>query len=294
MATVTPREDFDAEALAADLRKAMKGFGTDEDTIIEILTSVDNAQRQELRAAFKTMYGRDLVKDLKSELGGKLEDAVRAMLRPPAELDAWELRQAMKGAGTDEETIAEILASRTNEEIAAIREAYKEKFDGDDLEEDIMSETGGHLRRIFVSLVQGNRDESEEVDEDKAQADVRLCLACCHVFASPVCEAYRGISDYDLSKAVKKEMSGDLEFAFLAVLECARNPPKFFAKRLHRAIKGAGTDDDALIRIIVSRSEKDLADIAEAYIDEYEKSLVAAVKDDCSGDYEKLLVALLK
>lgn len=33
-----------------------------------------------------------------------------------------------------------------------------------------------------------------------------------------------------LFQAVKKEMSGDFEFALLTILQCAENPGKFFAK----------------------------------------------------------------
>eukprot|EP00730_Choanoeca_flexa_P005842 TRINITY_DN12031_c0_g1_i11.p2 TRINITY_DN12031_c0_g1~~TRINITY_DN12031_c0_g1_i11.p2 ORF type:complete len:140 (+),score=23.22 TRINITY_DN12031_c0_g1_i11:164-583(+) len=69
MATVHPRADFDAEELSKELRKAMKGFGTNEKKIIEVLTSIDNAQRQEVKQVYKTSLGRDLLDDLKSELG---------------------------------------------------------------------------------------------------------------------------------------------------------------------------------------------------------------------------------
>ncbi len=46
-------------------------------------------------------------------------------MMPPAEFDATELRTAMAGAGTTESTLIEILATRSNAEIAAIRTTYK-------------------------------------------------------------------------------------------------------------------------------------------------------------------------
>ena len=41
------------------------------------------------------------------------------------------------------------------------------------MEEDIQSETGGHFSRLLVSQINAGRDEDEDVDGEKAQADAQ-------------------------------------------------------------------------------------------------------------------------
>ena len=52
------------EKESAALREAMKGMGTDEDAIIRVSGKVNSRERQEIRKAYKTAYGRDLIEDL--------------------------------------------------------------------------------------------------------------------------------------------------------------------------------------------------------------------------------------
>ena len=59
-------------------------------------------------------------------------------------------------------------------------------------------------------------------------------------------------------------------------------------------MKGLGTDDNTLIRIVIARSEIDLEDIKDRFFDMYNKSLKKMILDDCSGYYKKLLVAIVK
>ncbi|VDK58863.1 unnamed protein product [Cylicostephanus goldi] len=72
-----------------------------------------------------------------------------------------------QGFGTNERVLIEILSSRTNEEIQAIRNTYYTTFDRS-LEEAISGDTSGDFRRLLMILIQGNRDESSIGEYHKA------------------------------------------------------------------------------------------------------------------------------
>ncbi|XP_029932929.1 annexin A4-like [Myripristis murdjan] len=292
------------------LRKAMKGFGTDEGAIIELLGSRTNKQRVPMVAAYKTTYGKDLIHDLKSELTGNFEKLVLAMLMTPAQFDAFELREAIKGAGTDEACLIEILASRSNAEIREINHVYKSEY-GKSLEDAISSDTSGHFRRLLISLSQGNRDEKETVDISLAKQDAQKLYAAGEnkvgtdesQFNAILCarskphlravfQEYQQMCGRDIEKSICREMSGHVEDGMVAVVKCIKHSPAYFAERLHKAMKGAGTKDRTLIRIMVSRSEVDMLDIRQEYVKTYGKSLYTDISSDTSGDYKKLLLKL--
>ncbi|KAM4607352.1 annexin A11a isoform 2-T2 [Polymixia lowei] len=292
------------------LRKAMKGFGTDEQAIIELLGSRSNKQRVPMLRSFKTAYGKDLIKDLHSELSGDFRKLVMAMMKTPTELDADEMHSAIKGAGTDEACLIEILSSRSNAEIKEITRFYKTAHKKS-LEDSISGDTSGHFRRLLISLAQGNRDERETVDISLAKQDAQALYAAGEnklgtdesKFNAILCarskphlravfHEYQQMCGRDIEKSINREMSGDLESGMLAVVKCIKNTPAYFAERLYKAMRGAGTKDTTLIRIMVTRSEVDMLDIRQEYVKNYGKSLYTHISGDTSGDYKKLLLKL--
>uniref|UniRef100_A0A8D1MK67 Annexin n=1 Tax=Sus scrofa TaxID=9823 RepID=A0A8D1MK67_PIG len=313
--TVHPAGDFNPDADAKALRKAMKGLGTDEDTIIDIVTRRSNAQRQQIRQTFKSHFGRDLMADLKSELSGDLARLILGLMMPPAHYDAKQLKKAMEGAGTDEKALIEILATRSNAEIRAINEAYKEDYHKS-LEDALSSDTSGHFKRILISLATGNREEGGE-DRTRAQEDAKVAAEILEIadtssgdktsletrFMTILCtrsyqhlrrvfQEFVKMTNYDVEHTIKKEMSGDVRDVFVAIVQSVKNKPLFFADKLYKSMKGAGTDEKTLTRIMISRSEIDLLNIRREFIEKYDKSLHQAIEGDTSGHFLKALLAI--
>ena len=82
---------------------------------------------------------------------------------------------------------------------------------------------------------------------------------------------YSEMFDNDIKKVIKSSFSGDLQVMLLAIADCAENIPAFQAEVLYRATKGAGTDDNTLIRVIATRSETDLEQIKIEFGKKYER-----------------------
>ncbi|XP_012267116.2 annexin B9-like isoform X1 [Athalia rosae] len=310
--TVVPWRDFDPRADAEALRKAMKGWGTDEKTIIHILTNRSNLQRQEIASQFKTLYGKDLIKDLKSELSGNLETLVVALMIPLPQYYAKELHDAMSGIGTDECVLIEVLCTMSNHEIRVIQQAYQAMY-GTSLESDLKGDTSGSFKRLMVSLCCGNRDESFDVDPAAAQEDARALLRAGElrfgtdesVFNQILVQRnvaqlrqifaeYETMTGHDIEKAVENEFSGDIKKGLLAIIKSIKNRAGFFAEQLYKSMKGIGTQDNRLIRLVVTRCEVDMEEIKQAFAQQYGKSLEDFIADDCSGDYKKCLLALVE
>uniref|UniRef100_UPI0037E894C2 annexin A1a isoform X1 n=2 Tax=Semicossyphus pulcher TaxID=241346 RepID=UPI0037E894C2 len=306
--TVKAAPNFSPDGDAGVLDKAIKTKGVDENTIIEILVKRNNEQRQQIKQAYQRASGKPLESALKSALKGDLEDVVLALLKTPAQYDAQLLKGAMKGMGTDEDTLIEVMASRTNREILEIKKAYREEYKKD-LEDEIKGDTSGDFRAALFELCKAGRTEG--VCEQMIDSDARALYEAgegrkgkdCSVFidilinrSAPhlrkVFERYSKYSKVDVAKVIDMEMKGDIEACLTAVVKCAGSRPAFFAEKLQLAMKGKSPKKDVLTRIMVSRSEIDLAQIKDEYKKNCSKTLYQEILDDTKGDYEKILLAL--
>ena len=149
----------------------MKGFGTNEQVLIQILTQRDPIQINLIRDAFTHRLRRNLEADLKSETRGYFETGLVALCRGPLIQDCHVLHDAMKGIGTRETELNDVLLSRSNADMAAIKSTYHQLFHRS-LESDLRGDLSMKTERHFMIVIGANRAEDsapiipQQIDQD--------------------------------------------------------------------------------------------------------------------------------
>ena len=303
-------KSFDAK-MDAEILKNSISPKKDENSIIKLVTNRTNIQLQLIKEAYSILYNSDLIKDLKKVLSGHFEDVVIALFYTPIDYDCYHLRKAMKGLGTDENALIEIICTRPPNIIERIKKRYGEMYPGRNLIKDVESDTSGNFRKLLKSLLNANRhpDSIPNIEECKNCAK-RLYEAgekrlgtnedvFTQIFTekSPsefmyIAQLYHKLTKHTLLQAVENEFSFDSKKCLIAIIYAILSPSEYFAKCIYKAIKGLGTDDTTLIRVIVSRYEIDMPQIKQFYKQNYKKDMIEDIKDDTSGNYRQILVEL--
>jgi hypothetical protein len=90
----------------------------------------------------------------------------------------------------------------------------------------------------------------------------------------------------------RNEFTKEMKEYIKTVLFAIMSPSEYFATRVNEAMKGIGTDDELLIRVLITRDELDMKYIRMYYKDKYKKEMIEDIKSDCSGNYKNFLVEL--
>uniref|UniRef100_A0A914ZR64 Annexin n=1 Tax=Parascaris univalens TaxID=6257 RepID=A0A914ZR64_PARUN len=166
--TIIPQSRFDPKLAASSLDKAIKDGDDGRKQIRGILTSINNQQRQKVREQYQEIFGKDLVEELKKEYSGDFEHVILALMEPPIKFDAIHLHRAIKGVGTKETVLIDILCTRSSQDLEKIKNAYSLLF-GKSLEDDVIGDTSGDFQQLLVGLLECTRDQSDGVDVNAAR-----------------------------------------------------------------------------------------------------------------------------
>ena len=299
---------------AEDLRKAMEGFGTDEEHLILVVTSNKTQERLKIKKAYEEKYKKNLIDDLKSELSGKFEDAMVALFKEPVEYDCECIYNAMKGAGTDENCLIEVIASRPNWLLEKIKKKYSELYKKE-LVEDIKADTSGDFQKILEGILRCKRSEVKEINKencekiakelseakeegwvvnDESSAFYNYIMNSSPKELSAIAREYYRLNGKTIIDGIENNFKGDAKDLLKSILYSLVSPSEYFATRIKKAIEGFGTDNKTLIRILITRCEVDMNIIKKYYKQLYNKEMIEDIKNDISGDYQKLMIELIK
>uniref|UniRef100_A0A3B5LHR9 Annexin n=1 Tax=Xiphophorus couchianus TaxID=32473 RepID=A0A3B5LHR9_9TELE len=302
--TVTPYPNFNASSDASILQSAIESKKVDEDVIGAILAKRNNEQRQKIKAVYESSFGKNLVESLKPVLRSHLEDVVLALLMPPAQFDAYLLRRATQGLGTDEDVLVEVLATRSYAEIQEIKKVFKQEYQKE-LEEVIKEETGGDFTTALLAMLNTKRDQNTVVDMELAKRDAKILFEAGEGIGKANVSTFINILTTRSGPQLSKSESQESVDCWVSPGQTGGAAPtgdrvtpgnQNFQLKLHLVhflpYQGHGTSDQPLIRILVSRSEVDLQKVVEEYRAMFERTLHEDILNDTKGHYQKVLLAL--
>jgi len=302
---------MDMSRAADDLRSAMKGFGTDEAKLINVLKSLDPLQIAGVKSAFQARHKRDLMKDVHSETSGYFRHGLESIIRGPLDNDCQEVHDSIKGAGTKESGLNDVLLLRSNADMNAIKQRYQQMFKRS-MESDVKGDLSMKTERLFSMAMGANRaPESAQPNPQEIDRDIQEIYRCtegktgtdqipvCSVFTSrnraqmrAIAQAYKTKYHRNLDDVIRSEFSGHMEDALLYILRGSEDPAKHDADLMEETMKGAGTKDLMLVRrtVMIHWDRNRMHQCKSAYKHFYKKDLVQRMKGDLSGDYERLMV----
>lgn len=293
----------------------MKGFGTNESVLIRTLAHIPAIELACLKSTYNQRHHRSLEKDIESETSRYFEDCLLSILRGPLQGDVYSLNKALKGAGTREAWLNDVLIGRSNADMHAIKQAYKATTRRD-LEADVRGDLSGKTERLFMMILAGTRQEDsapvlpQAVDADvvelhrategKAGAEQ---LTVCSILSNrsdgqirAIAHAYEAKYRRSLEKVIVSEFSGHMEKTLVGMVRCGTDRAMRDAERLEECMKGPGTKDELLVARVVQMhwDRAHMAQVKGAYRVKYGKELVSRVRGETSGDYETCLVAMIE
>ncbi|EAW14340.1 annexin [Aspergillus clavatus NRRL 1] len=297
------------------LRKAMKGFGTDEKALIQVLAKLDPLQMAAVRSTYSNHIRRDLYRDVKSETSSYFRQGLLAVIDGPLMHDVNSAREAVQGLGTKEWLLNDVLLGRSNADLNAIKAAYEHTFHRS-LQKDVEGDLSFKTLNLFTAILRATRHEEShpinpQVIEEEARAIhgatsgrmVNNVDEVCGIFARSSDNELRAINQAfghryttSLEKHIEKEFSGHMKDALLHMLHTALDPAMRDAELLEECMKGMGTKDEKLVVRVVRLhwNRPHLNQVKRAYQHRFNKDLIARVRGETSGDYQRLMVALLE
>jgi len=102
---------------------------------------------------------------------------------------------------------------------------------------------------------------------------------------------YKAKFGRDLLEDFEKNFKSDFLETLIGVF---KSPEEYDADLLYKAMKGIGSDKDIITEVLCFRNPDRINQIKAKFQEKYGKDLVAEIKSETSGDYQKIVLRLLE
>lgn len=316
---------------AAKLYKALYQLKDSDEREKEIINIIKNSTLQSrfmIRKFYDQVYTKkSLIDDLEKELSGNFGKITRYLFLDPLEYDCLEIFNALDSLFYDKKNIFEIITARNFDYLQLLIKKYQKMY-GKELTDILYDKFGNEIGKAIVAILktkpnEGNIDNVNnfdfELENDTKEKMEKLENKADYLIKTSPKEWIKDIVNFkeifvkttpqelitigrifyekskkDLPSVIVKEMSSDAGKFLTEVVYNKCHPSELFAIKLYDAIKGIGTDNNSLIRVMVTRHELDMNIIRVLYKYIYEVELSEDIIGDTSGNYQTLLLELIK
>ena len=311
--------EADATAAYEAMRPGLTGIGCNDKKLIGALCERTKSALERTRKAYRAKYDKDLAKDVNGETkgwftGSNYGKMMAFALSSPENYVADIIHHACHGMGCDEEALIELCLTRSPEQLAAGKKCWEGRRDRS-LVDYVSKELGHsyrHLRYLILEILKGKRIWDGVPDEARAARHVDALHHECKkgmlqdfkedkvvdmLLAGPPDEAKLVADLYEkkYNKSLQKALEAKCGKKFHIALTALFVPPEeFVAMRLEQAMKGWGTDEKVLIRLLGGldyASRPSMPAVVAAYQRKYTRTLKDALKSEISGNFLRASVA---
>ncbi|KAJ7084596.1 hypothetical protein B0H15DRAFT_932029 [Mycena belliarum] len=319
---------YDRAAIQSDIDAINKGKDSDK-KLVEVLTRLGPLKMEVVVHEFPAHNGKGetLYKLVERKTTRYIEAGLLGLVLGPLKYDVERVNTAIRGMGTTEELLNEIILDLSPADVALLSYMYQQRYKTA-LVDDIRGDLSGNLQKLFLKALNWSRPmrpDATDKDVNKlVDADVEVLHKAGkarmgtdegkffevlterrHEHLVKLGPAYMRKHKKLLRQVVEAEFSGHERDALLWIVNGVEPSPRFpdlnpqlvrDVTSLEATMAGVGTKDALLVMRILRAhwSRARMEQISNAYLRIYGKTLLRRVEGETSGAFENLLVAMIR
>lgn len=307
------------DAKCHSIHDSFKSDPDDRDKqLIEVFSSLSVVDRAYVPAQYNILFGFALNGQIKEAISGSFGNLILLLSTTIEEAEVQMISSACDAKWSyRNEHLAHIICGRNNDEIIKLKETYKKVTEGEDLEAALKKDLQRGSYRTYVKLCLTDNsmdvyDPNKKHTKENAKKVAKELYDCGEkqfgtdvdaffgiLIRSPpkflrmIDSAYEKKYKHSITKAIKDELTFSTEIAVLYGVGMSLNPFHSVAKAMEKTFKGIGMDPIGFNALMV-RYQPYLKQIAQAYEDKTNETLLERIHYEAKGAHHDLLVRILE